>query len=344
MSDRVRPDLALTTESRSRSRVGRALLALAVMSVSIWRMLAIWHQVEPPFTWPSLAAAAAAALAILVVGRRRRLSPWLLLVLEVFIIAVWWSSITPLNDRNWAADVAHGVTGEISGSQVTLRNVRNFEWRSAEDFMPRWATRRYDLNEIGQVDLISSVWANPAIAHTLISFGFSDGRHLVFSAEIRREEHESFSEIGGFFREFELVMIAAEENDIVRLRTNIRKEEVSLFPLEVTPEQARALFLSYLGKANELAAEPRFYHTITTNCTTVIFQLAQLLEPRIPTDWRILFSGYLPDYLHDLGVIRTDRPLQELKREAVISDIARQTSSLADYSRTIRSRQIGVHR
>ena len=139
-------------------------------------------------------------------------------------------------------------------------------------------------------------------------------------------------------------MIAAEENDIVRLRTNIRKEEVSLFPLEVTPEQARALFLSYLGKANELAAEPRFYHTITTNCTTVIFQLAQLLEPRIPTDWRILFSGYLPDYLHDLGVIRTDRPLQELKREAVISDIARQTSSLADYSRTIRSRQIGVHR
>ena len=157
-----------------------------------------------------------------------------------------------------------------------VRNVRDFEWRTRQDFAPRWRTEVYDLDDLVSVDLISSAWANPAIAHTLISFGFSDGRHLVFSAEIRRERLEVFSEVGGFFKAFELVLIAAEERDIVRLLTDVRGETVSRFTLQVAPEQPRALLVSYLEAGNALAQKPRFYQTITTNFTTVIFKLARL--------------------------------------------------------------------
>ena len=186
------------------------------------------------------------------------------------------------------------------------------------------------------MDLLNSVWSNPAIAHTLVSFGFADGRHVVFSAEIRKERGEAFSEIGGFFKEFELVLIAAEEGDIVRLRTNIRRETVSLYPLLLPPQIARALFMSYIEKANALAAQPEFYQTITANCTTIVFGLARLIDPGIPFDWRIIVSGYLPDYLYDRGLIRTDLPLSKVKKQAEISSRAQAAPILGDYSRAIR--------
>lgn len=281
--------------------------------------------------------AAAAALAIIVLGRRRPAIAWISLGLAAMVVAAWWISIRPSNDRDWAPDVALGVAGEIRGAEAQLNNVRDFDWRTEQDFTPHWETRRYALDRLESVDLVSSVWANPAIAHTLISFGFSDGDHVVFSAEIRRERNESFSEIGGFFKEFELVMIAATENDIVRLRTDVRRENVSLFPLRLSPEQARQLFVSYVEKANELVDKPEFYQTITTNCTTVIFELARLIEPGMPLDWRILLSGYLPDYLYDHGLIRTDLPLEEIKRKAAIVPRPQGHISAANFSTTIRN-------
>ena len=220
-----------------------------------------------------MAIAVAIMIPMLTRGR-----PCLRLCASVAALAVvaLWSSIRPSNDRDWAPDVAHGVTVEIQGSHLVVRNVRDFEWRTRQDFAPRWRTEVYDLDDLVSADLISSVWANPAIAHTLISFGFSDGRHLVFSAEIRRERLEVFSEVGGFFKAFELVLIAAEERDIVRLLTDVRGETVSRFTLQVAPEQPRALLVSYLEAGNALAQKPRFYQTITTNFTTVIFKLARL--------------------------------------------------------------------
>lgn len=280
--------------------------------------------------------AAAAALTIIVLGQRRPAIAWTSLGLAAIVVAAWWISIRPSNDRDWAPDVARGVTGEIRGTEVRLNNVRDFDWRTERDFTPRWETRRYALDRLESVDLVSSVWSNPAIAHTLISFGFSEGDHVVFSAEIRRKRNESFSEIGGFFKEFELVMIAATEKDIVRLRTDVRRENVSLFSLGLSREKARELFVSYIEKANELADEPEFYQTITTNCTTVIFELARLIEPGMPLDWRILISGYLPDYLYDHGLIRTDLPLEEIKRKAAIVPHTQGLISAANFSTTIR--------
>jgi hypothetical protein len=306
-------------------------------TVAALALTAVWFQAAPPWRWLWMAAVAAVAIVIAVAGRRHRKAGWAGLAIAVVIGSVWWISIKPSNERAWIPEVAHGVTAEIKGEDVVLHNVRNFDWKSETEAVARWETRRYSLDRLTSVDLVSSVWASPAIAHTLISFGFTDGGHVVFSGEVRREQGEKFSEIGGFFKQFELVMIAADENDIVRLRTNIRREDVTLLPLRVTPAQARALFLGFAERANRLHGQAEFYQTVTTNCTTVIFELARHIDGRVPLDWRILLSGYLPSYLYDLGLIRTDAPLDAVLRDAAISRKALAAPPGADYSRAIRT-------
>ena len=325
------------------ARVGAAAILLAAITVlaAALAITAVGFQIAAPAGWFWIAAVAAAAAAIIGIGWRRQRTGWAGLAIALIVGAAWWTSIKPSNDRDWAPDVAYGVTGDIAGDDVVLHNVRNFAWTSDTEFVPRWETRRYALDRLTSVDLVSSVWASPAIAHTLISFGFAgDGtnelRHVVFSAEVRRERGEAFSEVGGFFKEFELVLIAADENDILRLRTNIRREDVTLLPLRLTSAQRRALFMAYVARADKLARQPEWYETITTNCTTVIFELARIVDSRIPLDWRILVSGYLPGYLYDLGIIRADVPLAEVLRQAAISRKAQAMPPSADYSRAIR--------
>src|ERR1700761_1694866 len=159
--------------------------------------------------------------------------------------------------------------GTVSGSKVTLHNVRNFAWRTDTDYTPRWETRTYDLDHLSSLDMVLSYWSMRAIAHVLISFGFDDGSHIVFSVEIRREKQESFSEIGGFFKEFELSIIAADERDVIRVRTNVRGEDDYLYRLRIPVKDIRSLFLAYVDQANSLVQTPRFYNTISVNCTTL---------------------------------------------------------------------------
>lgn len=315
-------------------------MSAAVLLLAAWVGGAFWFQFAPPWRWVALAALAPIAVFIVWLGRRRRGLGWLALGLVLAAVGVWWVSIKPSDERDWAADVAHGVTAQQQGSEVIVQNVRAFDWRTEDDFTPRWETRRYDLDAIESVDLITSVWDSPAIAHTLLSFGFRDGQRLVFSAEIRRERDEAFSAIGGFFKQFELVLIAADEADILWLRTNARREDVHLYPLKMNPARARELFVSFLQMGNELARRPQFYQTLTSNCTTVIFRLAWLVEPGIPLDWRIVLSGYLPGYLYDHGLIANDRPFAQIQSEAAISARALAAPDAPDFSRMIRAPEV----
>lgn len=255
---------------------------------------------------------------------------------------LWWQSITPSNDRDWAPDVARMTTGSLSlathsGKQssietsattplasdvtelVTLHNVRNFSWRSETDIDERWETRHYDLAQLSSVDLIVSYWTVPAIAHTLVSFGFNDGRHVVFSVEIRKEKGEEFSEIGGFLKRFELSVVAADERDIIGVRSKVRDEKVFLFRTQLNAVDRRALFLAYIDEANMLAATPRFYHTLTANCTTIVFGMMQRIIGDLPWDYRLLASGYLPNYVYDLGGLDTRYDFATLERMGYVS-------------------------
>jgi Domain of unknown function (DUF4105) len=257
--------------------------------------------------------------------------------LEFAALLTWWHRIAPSNDRDWADDVARMTTGVLNGDQITVRNVRYFDWRTTTDYDPRWETRSYDLRRLSSVDMVLSYWSMSAIAHVLVSFGFDDGDHLVFSVEIRREKTETFSEIGGFFKEFELSILACDERDVIRLRTNVRHEDVYLYRLRMPPEHRRALFLAYLAEANELSRTPRFYNTLSTNCTTLVYRMMRHIVGRLPLDFRLLLSGYLPGYMYRVGALDLRYPLSELKSLGRIGERARQSDRSPGFSTDIRA-------
>ncbi|OYR21766.1 hypothetical protein CEV31_0605 [Brucella thiophenivorans] len=326
-------------KSRPVRFTGKIVFILFVVIFAIWSSFGMWFQL--PFGNAVRGSIIAAWLFIalwVIVGERklhcRRKRLFFCLLALAFL--TWWATIRPSLDRIWAPEVARTVTGKVEGNQVTLYNVRDFDWQTTDDFTPNWKDETYDLNKITSVDLYLSYWAGPSIAHTLLSFGFEDGRHVVFSGEIRKEHHEVYSPIGGFFREFELAMIAAEENDIIFLRTNVRKEDVYRYEIDLPPAAAKELFLTYVERGNQLAQKAEFYNTVTTNCTTIIFQMARFLDPGIPFDYRILLSGYLPGYLHDHGWIKNDGSSTEEARRRASIDAKAQAGGREGYSERIR--------
>lgn len=248
----------------------------------------------------------------------------------------WWVSIRPRNDRIWADDVACLLHGDVRGSHVVLHNVRDFAWRGDDDYDVRWERREYDLDRLRGVDAILSYWAGQAIAHAMLSFAFDDGSHVVFSVEIRRKRDEAFSEIGGFFRQFELVLIAAEERDIVRVRTNVRGEDAYVFPLRMTPDAMRSLFVSYVAAANDLHRAPRFYNTVTSNCTTLVYRMAKRIDGALPFDVRLLLTGYLPEYLHDAGALDGRFEVDTWRQLGRVTARAKATGPEDDFSAAIR--------
>jgi hypothetical protein len=248
----------------------------------------------------------------------------------------WWRSLKPSNDRQWADDVAQTSHGEVSGDEVTLHNVRNFRWRSNSDYVQSWETRRYDLRQLRSVDMITSYWSSRAIAHLLFSFGFTDGQQVVFSVEIRRERGEVYNEIGGFFKEFELSVIAADERDIVAVRTNVRGEDDYLYRLRLPPEDIRSLFLAYLEQTNQLVTVPRFYNTVTVNCTTLVYRMLKHIVGALPLSYRVLLSGYLPEYVYALGGLDGRYTLSELRELGRITARAQRAGDREGFSAAIR--------
>jgi hypothetical protein len=260
----------------------------------------------------------------------------LIWLIALILLLIWWSTIKPSNDRAWADDVAHQLNGVVQGDVVTLHNVRNFAWRSDTDYVQGWETRQYDLNTLTSVDVALSYWMGPAIAHTLVSFGFDDGRHITFSVEIRKKQGEAFSAIGGFFKQFEESIVAADERDILAVRTNVLDEDVYLYRVNMPQQAMRSLFISYVDAANDLVNQARFYNTITANCTTIVFDMITRIIPGLPLDWRLIASGYLPNYLYSIGALNMQQPLPTLTARGRITDKAQQVKPDEDFSAKIR--------
>jgi Domain of unknown function (DUF4105) len=222
--------------------------------------------------------------------------------LTIIACAAWYLTRQPRADRYWIAETRHGVTATI-GETVTLQNMRRFRWATKADFAEAWEDGVYDPATITSVDLFLSIWANPRIAHTMAGFGFADGRRVVFSGETRRVQGDRFTITGGFFRRFELVLLATDERDAIHLRAEVRRERVFRYPVAMTPVAAKALFLAYAELGNDLVVRPRWYNTVTSNCTTVPYRLVKVVTPWVRFGWPVLVSGYLPDYLARLGVL-----------------------------------------
>jgi uncharacterized protein DUF4105 len=317
-----------------------ATAIFCVCLLAAWGAFALWFQVPGGWVLESLAVGLwiAFTLLILVALWRGRLAMGAVSFAVAFaVLLTWWSLIQPSNNRLWSDDVAQRTTGVVDGDHVTLLNVRNFDWRTKTDYTQRWETRTYDLRRLNSLDMILSYWSMPAIAHVLISFGFDDGEHVVFSVEIRREKTESFSEIGGFFKEFELSIIACDERDVIRVRTNVRGEDDYLYRLRMPIDDIRSLFLAYVSQANDVARKPRFYNTITANCTTIIYHMMKRIVGHLPLDYRLLLSGYLPGYAYKVGGLDTRYSLEELRVLGRITERAKESDRRPTFSADIRA-------
>ena len=319
--------------------IGFVLLAVTVLLFGAWCALAVWFRGAGGDLVRGALAATIAVLALATVASLVTSRRWLAFTVYAAVIALvfaWWSTIRPSNDRDWQPDVARNVTATIDNDRLVIENVRNFNWRSDQDFEQRWEQRSYDLSQLQNVDLILSYWSGEAIAHLIVSFGFADGRRLDFSIETRKERGEEYSTIAGFFKQYELVIIAADERDIVRVRSNVRGEDVRMYRLRMPPEYARRLLQEYVDDVNELSRQPRWYNTATGNCTTLVFGMVHTLRPGLPLDYRILLSGYLPNYAYDIGATDTSIPFEKLRALSRIHDKAREADGDPDYSRLIR--------
>jgi len=328
----------MTTKRRRRWAVlARLLVWPAVLVVVAWGALALWFD-GPAERW--LAGLLAGGFAVGCVAALTLVRPFgrgALAVLLAFIVVVaWWLTIPPRNDRDWSPDVARLPRATITGGRVRIENVRNFDYRTETDYTERWETRTYDLDHLRGVDLFLSFWGPTLIAHTIASWEFTDGPPLAISIETRKEKGETYSALRGFFRQYEVYYVVADERDVIRLRTNYRGERAYLYRLRMQPERARAVLLDYLQEVNHLAEHARWYNALTHNCTTTIRHHAQQVGAGRPWDWRILANGRLDELGYERGQIDTSLSFPELRTRSDITKKANAADAALDFSNRIR--------
>ncbi len=292
-----------------------------------------------PSAWLSITAAC--LLPILVLVALIFIRPaWQGVVAAILVLAVpftWFFLLTPANDRDWQDSVARVPVVEFDGDIVTIRDQRAFRYRAVDDYDIDWVERSYDLARLTGVDVMFVYWGSPDIAHTMLSFAFSDGPRLVVSVETRMESGEQYGALRSFFKQYELIYVLADERDVVALRTNHRGEDVYIFPLSLDPVERRELLVEILTRADELGREPDFYRTIGANCTTTLLKdLGQVRGDHSPWRIEVLLNGRMPRVAYDRGQFPTDAPYEEVISRYRVNDRALEGGSGPGFSKRIR--------
>lgn len=311
------------------------ILSLILILCFLWLAVFIWvHQ--PVHLWVSVALILFWFLLTLftLFAQKKQLAFAKYLKFSFLLLFLaslsYYFLLEPRNDRKWQDETAKIIQFEFKDGHVEIENVRNFIWRTPTDYDIQWEKRRYQIEKINSVDLIVSYFMKGPIAHVFVTFGFENGEHLAFSLEVRQEEHETFSTIGGFVRQYELALVVGDENDVIYSRSNVRGEDVYLYPIKMQQNEMQLLFLEYLNKANRLNHHPVWYNTLMSNCTTIMFDLIEHATGEIPRDYRILLPGLLPLYLNDNQLIKTEKNFTDWQKQAYLNPKVEHIQNIAD--------------
>ncbi|RIL11840.1 MAG: hypothetical protein DCC75_01540 [Proteobacteria bacterium] len=317
------------------------MIAFCIRAVAL--IFSLWCAALLLFTWPEFGRATAIVVAVLGAAA---VPAWRwagffrgLWLAAIAACLVWWNRITPSNERNWKPSVEILPYAEINGDEITVHNIRNFHYRSESDFDRNYYDKKFNLSEISGVDVFTSYWSSDLIAHIMVSFAFREEDFIAFSIETRNEESESYSTWGGFFRQYELTFVAADERDLIGLRTTHRQpnEQVYLFRTATKLENAQRFFLSYIERINQLKEAPEFYNTMTTNCSTSVLLCTSAFPNKIPVTWQVFVSGFFPEYLYGLGTLDKNYSLEDLKGLGHVNQRSVQAGYADDYSLRIRA-------
>lgn len=255
-----------------------------------------------------------------------------------FGVVLWWLSIKPSNVREWSLDQAVLARAEVNGEQVTVRNIRNCSYRTTQDYDVAHYDRTFDLGALESVWFVVEPFdGTPGAAHTFFSFGFKGGRYVAISVEIRKEKGESYSPVKALFKQYELMYVIGDENDLIKLRSNYRNDTVYLYPIRASASARRDLFLEMVTAADRLAENPEFYHTLWNTCTTrIVDHVDKLFPGKVPFSFKILFPARADRLAYDLGLIDTELSFEEARRRFHINDRARRFADSPDFSTKIR--------
>lgn len=267
----------------------------------------------------------------------RKRTAYVVLGLCILVIA-GWSQKKPSHDRDWAPSVAKLPYAIIEGDQAKIYNIRNFDYRTENDFSIRYYDKTFDLNKLDSVDYVLSHWDGlEAVAHTIISFGFGDDGYIAVSVEMRREKGEPQSNLRGFFKQYEQIYVLGDERDLIRLRTNFRKEDVYLYPTVVNKDDVRKLFEVILERVNKIAEQPAFYNTLFQNCfSSLAAEFTKVITPRSSFDFRRLANGYSDEMLFENGWIDSKLNFEDTKQFHYINQYVQTDSHANGYSKKIR--------
>lgn len=315
-------------------------LCLGLLLLGAWGSLAIYYSPLPGFTLRSLLAMLFILATLVVMWRIRTHWHTVLYFLGAFaVVFLGWLSVTPSHDRAWLPEVAVLPEAVFDGSRVTVRNIRNFDYKTERDFTTAYYNKTFDLTQLETLDLFVSYWdGNTAIAHTFLSFGFTGGDYLALSVEIRREQGEKYSPIKGSFKQYEIIYVLGDERDLVRLRTNYRDEEVYLYPMTFGRDTIRQLFVDILQRVNAIAANPAFYYTLGRNCTTsLVSHFNRVTERPVPLHRKLLTNGYSDELAYELGGIASHMPFAVMKPLHRINTVAQSHNDAPDFSQRIRA-------
>jgi hypothetical protein len=314
-------------------------MGVIVSAMTAWSAGVLYYAPLVPERWRAIAAGGYAVItvfAFLFLPRRGRTFACFLIVFAVLVAL--FLNIPASNNRDWQPEVAVTPYATISGDLVTIHGVRNFNYRTETDFDARWEERTYDLGKLDSADIIAVYWAGKAIAHVMVSFGFQGKDYLAVSIETRKEKGEDYSTLAGFFRQYELVYIVADERDVIRVRTTYRQpqEDVYIYRTRAPLRNIRRIFLDYIKTMNDMHKRARYYNTLTTNCTTSILMHTRMNPESPPMSWKVLLSGYVPDYLYDLGRIDTTMSFAELEKLSHVNARAHAADKDPNFSQRIR--------
>jgi hypothetical protein len=319
--------------------IGIVLLAIVVALMTAWAAMAIYYSHLPgEYLRLGLAGlfAFATAAAFLFLPKRRRTLAWFAVVFAV--VVVWWMMIPASNTRNWEREVARAPYATMEGDLITIHDIRNFNYRTEKDFDAVYYNKTFDLTKLDSADLIAVYWMGEAVAHVMMSFGFQGKDFISFSIETRKEQGEDYSTIKGFFKQYELIFIAGDERDLIRVRTDYRtpREDVYLYRLGAKPQRVREVFMAYIQQINDMKQRPEWYNTLTTNCATSVIHLMRVTGGHVRYTWKVLLSGYAPLYAYESGALDTSIPFGELKRRSYINPRAHTIGNDPEFSRKIR--------
>jgi Domain of unknown function (DUF4105) len=324
--------------------IGTTVSWLILALLTLWALAALYVDVRiAALRIPLTLIYALGIFAVLFKLKRSRWAAALCLA-GFCIVLAWWLTLKPSNDGDWQSDVDRTAWAEMDGDRVTIHNLRNCDYRTETDYANCWSDRTIYLSQIRAADLFLTNWGIRFASHPIVSFQFGDNQHVAFSIEARYKAGQEYSTILGFFRQYGLIFVAADERDVIRLRTNYRKdEEVYIYRVHVQPEVARSMFLTYVSYLNKLKDHPEWYNELTRNCTTTLDrQLAADVNNPQPWNYQFILNGTLDELLYDRGRLVTGGlPFPELKQREHINAAAQAANHSPDFSALIRAGRIG---